>query len=138
MSTSRRCAAATRTLDVGRADLGAGGETLAADHLAVDGLEVVARNWRLAAGEVRGELDLVALDHREGRVVVCEVKTRRSSRFGSPLDAVTPRKQAAVRRLSLALLREAELPYARVRFDVIGLRVTRGAPTRLEHLWGAF
>lgn len=115
------------------------GEDLAVAHLADDdGLEVVARNWRLTDGEVRGELDVVALDHARGTVVVAEVKTRRSDRHGGPLVAVTPRKQARIRSLTGLLLREAGLPYRRVRLDVVGVWLPPGGPARLEHLEGAF
>jgi putative endonuclease len=114
-------------LPAGRGSLGALGEELAARHLRVDDrLEVVARNWRLARGELRGELDLVALDHARGCVVVCEVKTRRDAeRFGGALAAVPPRKQAKVRALTAAFLREAALPYGRVRLDVVAVDLGR-------------
>lgn len=102
---------------------GALGEELAARHLdADDGLRVVTRNWRLTSGELRGELDLVALDERRGQVVVCEVKTRRdAARFGGAVSAVSPRKRAQVRRLTAAFLREASLGFQRVRLDVIAI-----------------
>jgi putative endonuclease len=103
------------------------GEDLAARHLvADDGLEVVARNWRLAAGELRGELDVVALDHARACVVVCEVKTRRdAARFGGALAAVPVRKRAKVRALAGAFLREARLPYGRIRLDVVAVDLGR-------------
>lgn len=120
-----------------RTSLGARGEELAAAHLSDAGLDVVARNWRLATGEVRGELDIVALDHDDGIVVVCEVKTRRGDRFGGPLLAVTPTKQAKIRALTVGLLTSADLPYRTVRFDVVGIRF-RGSRPDIEHLAGAF
>jgi putative endonuclease len=114
-------------LPTGRGSLGTLGEELAARHLRVDdGLEVIARNWRLARGELRGELDLVALDHARGCVVVCEVKTRRDAeRFGGALAAVPPRKRAKVRALTAAFLREAALPYGRIRLDVVAVDLGR-------------
>lgn len=122
-----------------REPLGALGERLAAAHLtADDGLEVVQRNWTRRSGEVRGELDLVALDHGARTVVVAEVKTRRSRRHGGPLLAVTHRKQAKVRSLTAGLLRELSLPYRRVRFDVVGLLLPTHGDGRLEHVLGAF
>jgi putative endonuclease len=103
------------------------GEELAARHLRRDDrLEFVARNWRLAAGELRGELDIVALDPAAGTVVVCEVKTRRDAeRFGGALAAVPPRKRAKVRSLTAAFLRDAALPYRRVRLDVVAIDLGR-------------
>jgi putative endonuclease len=131
-----------RTLDrnlVARAVLppGALGEQLAAHHLAADdGLTIVARNWRLAAGELRGELDLVAVDDSNGTVVVCEVKTRRdAARFDGALAAVSLRKASKVRQLTAALLREARLPYPRARLDVVAVDLGR-APV-LQHVVAA-
>ncbi len=119
--------------------LGPEGERLAVAHMSGDdGLEVVLRNWRLRTGEVRGELDVVALDHAARTVVVAEVKARRSDRHGGPLAAVTPRKQAKIRSLTAAMLREVDLPYRRVRFDVIGVWLPGAGGGRLEHLQGVF
>ena len=116
---------------------GALGEDLACQYLDARGLEVVARNWRLAAGELRGELDVVALDHDARLVVVVEVKTRRGDGFGGPLAAMTPRKQAKIRRLAIAFLVEADLPYRQVRFDVVAVRLDHSPPT-VEHVVEAF
>lgn len=122
-----------------RGPLGPLGERLAAAHLTVaDGLEVACRNWARRSGPVRGELDLVLLDHSTRSVVVAEVKARRSQRHGGPLLAVTDRKQAKVRALTSALLHEAALPYRRVRFDVVGLLLPSQGEGRLQHLLGAF
>lgn len=116
---------------------GAVGEDLAARHLAGQGLEVVARNWRIARGDLRGELDLVALDHDARTVVVVEVKTRRGDGFGGALAAVTPRKQARIRRLAVAFLLDARLPYRQVRLDVVAVRLDHDPPT-IDHVAGAF
>jgi putative endonuclease len=106
--------------------LGRLGEDLAADHLVADGCQLVARNWRLTAGELRGELDLIAVDPAGGSVVVCEVKARRdAARFGGALAAVPPRKAARIRALTAAFLRDARLPYPRVRLDVVAVDVGR-------------
>lgn len=99
------------------------GETLACEHLRNLGLEVVARNWRISDGGLRGELDVVALDHANGLVVFVEVKTRRGSGFGGPLAAVDHRKADRVRRLAMAFMAQAHLPYREVRFDVVGVRL---------------
>jgi putative endonuclease len=119
--------------------LGLVGERLAVAHLVDDdGLDVRERNWRVRTGEVRGELDVVALDHVARLVVIVEVKARRSDAQGGPLAAVTPRKQQRIRALTGRLLAESELPYRRVRFDVVGLWLPRGHAGRLEHIQGAF
>lgn len=114
----------------GRRELGDYGERLAARYLAERGLTVLERNWRCA----HGELDLVA---REGDCLVfCEVKTRRSQRFGAPVEAVTPRKAARLRRLAAAWLREHDERGERIRIDVIGILRPAQGPARLRHLVG--
>jgi putative endonuclease len=120
-----------------RRQLGDLGEAMAAAHLEADGLQIVARNWRLAAGELRGELDLIAVDRGAGLIVVCEVKTRRNAhRFDGALVAVHRRKQAKIRALTGAFLREARLGLPRTRFDVIGIDL--GDRPELRHVAGAF
>ena len=125
--------------DVGceAAGTGAVGEELAARHLATDdGLSVLARNWRLTAGPLRGELDLVAVDAAAGLVVICEVKTRRDARrFGGAVSAVSPAKRAQVRRLAAAFLRDASLGYPRVRLDLVAIDL--GSAPSLTHLQAA-
>ncbi len=137
MDATHRTRLAGTDLASGARRLGAVGEELAARHLVDDdGLRLIARNWRIAAGELRGELDLVALDEPAGTVVVCEVKARRdAARFGGALSAVSPRKRAKVRALAAAFLREADLPYRRVRLDVVA--VDLGRDPVLHHVLGA-
>jgi len=111
--------------------LGRFGEDVAARYLSELGMRVVERNWRCDLGE----LDIVAIEG--STLVVCEVKTRRTDQFGSPVEAVTSRKAARLRRLAGRWL--AEHPHARpveVRIDVIGvLRPARGA-TLVDHRRG--
>jgi putative endonuclease len=92
---------------------GAAGEVAAAAWYLARGYTVLARNWRCR----EGELDLVLCRGRE--VVVCEVKARGSTRFGTPAEAVTRTKQLRIRRLAARWLREAApFPARSVRFDV--------------------
>lgn len=120
----------------GAAGLGRLGEELAAGHLvADDGLVIVARNWRVRTGEVRGELDIVAVDESTATVVICEVKARRDAeRFGGAVTALSSRQGARIRALTGAFLREAALPFGRVRLDLVAIDVGR-RPT-LTHLEG--
>lgn len=80
---------------------------------AARGYEIVDRNWR--AGRI-GEIDLVAA--RADSIVFCEVKTRTSSRFGSPAEAVTPDKQRRIRRLAALWLAQGRGRGCIIRFDV--------------------
>jgi putative endonuclease len=122
--------AATRPSTDRRLRLGRAGETLAAARLEATGLRVVARNWRCREGEV----DLVAAG--PGVLVFCEVKTRRGNGYGSPAAAVTPAKQARLRRLAAAYLAASATPPCRVRFDVVAVSWPRGAAPAVDHLEG--
>lgn len=74
---------------------------------------MVDRNWR--AGRI-GEVDVVAA--RAAEIVFCEVKTRSSTRYGSPAEAVTPEKQRRIRRLAALWLAQGRGRGCTVRFDV--------------------
>nr|WP_141786576.1 YraN family protein [Ornithinicoccus hortensis] len=106
------------------------GEQVACRYLEDRGYVVVDRNWRCD----QGELDIVAL-HRD-TLVFCEVKTRRSNRYGSPVEAVVPAKAARLRRLALQWLREHDLHRREVRIDVLGVLVQRSGAAEVEHLRG--
>jgi putative endonuclease len=113
-----------------RLELGRLGETLAAALLEAAGLRVVARNWRCREGEI----DLVAAG--PGLLVFCEVKTRRGHGYGSPAAAVTPAKQARLRRLAAAYLATVPTAPRNVRFDVVAVTWPRGGPPAVDHLQG--
>ncbi|WP_270888618.1 YraN family protein [Pedococcus sp. 5OH_020] len=113
-----------------RRALGQYGERLAARYLRDCGLSILDRNWRCA----HGEIDLVARD--ADCLVFCEVKTRRSERFGAPVEAVDRRKAARLRRLAAAWLQEHEVRPGRIRIDVIGILRPPQGPAVVRHLVG--
>jgi putative endonuclease len=119
-----------------RRRLGQTGERRALEHLRRRGYELVAANHRTR----HGEIDLIVCDGRA--LVFVEVKTRRPARrTGSPLEAVSPAKQAQVRRMARAWLAEhRDRPrVAELRFDAIGVTLdATGRLLSLEHLEGCF
>ena len=106
------------------------GEDVAAAHVVARGWRVLDRNWRCRLGE----LDLVGLDGDE--LVVVEVKTRRSTAYGSPAEAVTWRKLARIRQLAAQWLAEHDVRVASVRVDVIAVLLPRSGAAQVEHLTG--
>jgi putative endonuclease len=97
-----------------RIALGRAVEERAAGWYRSHGYEVVERNWRCSDGEV----DLVVVRRRDRLVVFCEVKARRSGRFGTAAAAVGRDKQVRLRRLAARWLAEHPVRASAVRFDV--------------------
>ena len=99
-----------------RLELGRAGEKAAADLLRRRGYEVVGTGFRAR----RGELDLIC--RRGHELVVVEVKTRTSHNFGTPIEAVGPRKRQA---LMAAAAEYRALAHWRgaIRYAIVGLTV---------------
>ena len=116
-----------------RRTLGDAGEEAVARWYAAAGYEVVDRNWRCR----EGELDLVLA--RDTVLVFCEVKTRRTTAFGTPAEAVTFTKQRRLRTLAMRWLDAHPERRARtLRFDVAAVLAARDAPPVIEVIEGAF
>ena len=115
-----------------RTRLGERGEDAAAAYLERAGMTIVERNWRASAGEV----DIVAIDGET--VVLCEVKTRRSTTKGTPEEAVTPAKQRRYAKLAASYMQYAGIGAANIRFDVISLLVIAPDRALLRHHRAAF
>ena len=111
-----------------RQELGRHGEDVAAALFEGAGMTVLARNWRCA----QGEIDIVAVDG--DCLVVCEVKTRRTSAAGTPAEAVTPAKLGRLRRLTGAWLASQPRRFRDVRIDVVAVECLPGGAPRVRHL----
>lgn len=94
---------------------------------------ILERNWRCAHGEV----DLIA---RDGETVVfVEVKTRTSTAFGHPLEAITPAKLARLRRLAGEWCRARAAERASsvaIRIDALSVLAPHDAPATVDHVAG--
>jgi putative endonuclease len=109
------------------------GERAADRYLRRKRYKIVARRslWR------RGELDLVAVDGQT--VVFVEVKTRGSTQYGSPEEAVTLEKQRRITRAALLYLRTHGLLECPARFDVVAvLWKNSDRRPKIEHFQDAF
>ncbi len=109
------------------------GEDWAARYLQRNGYRIVERNLRARIGEI----DLIA---QEGRTLCfVEVKTRSSTRFGWPEEAVTPGKRQKIIRLAQWYMRRHPAqPGTAIRFDVLSILSTEGDPGRIRLIKGAF
>jgi putative endonuclease len=111
--------------------LGAYGERVAAAHLVAAGMFILERNWRCDIGEI----DIVARDG--DTLVVCEVKTRQGTDYGSPLEKVTSAKAARLRRLAARWMAARQVHPHHVRIDIVGVVRSRRGPAQIEHVRGA-
>src|SRR5690242_15643451 len=98
-------------------DHGCIGEDLAHRHLRSQGCTVVARNYRTPSGS--GEIDIVAWQGET--LVFVEVKTRLNVEFGAPEGAVDAEKRERVLRAAQDYARRANVPWEKVRFDIVSV-----------------
>jgi putative endonuclease len=111
--------------------LGRRGEDLAHRYLRKQGFVIVARNYRLSAGD--GEADLIAWER--DTLVFVEVKSRKSDEHGPPERAIDDRKRQHMKRIAREYTRKTETPWEQVRFDLVTIVFTN--PPRIELLRGA-
>ncbi|MCA1795931.1 MAG: YraN family protein [Geobacteraceae bacterium] len=117
-----------------RLKLGKWGEERAVRYLRQRLYRIVVTNYSNKCGEI----DIIA---RRGKVVAfVEVKTRRTTAFGSGAEAVTPRKQRQIiRTAQLYLLQNPDMSDLQPRFDIIGVLVKPGTDAcSIEHIPDAF
>jgi putative endonuclease len=115
-----------------RQRLGLDGEAQAEEFLRRAGFTILDRRFRCRAGEI----DLVALD---GEVVVfVEVKARRGVGYGTPTEAVVPRKQRRLAWAALTWLARMGRLESRSRFDVVEVLAPAGRASLVRHVEDAF
>jgi putative endonuclease len=113
--------------------IGDAAEDRALAHLQRQGLALVERNYRVARGPRArgGEIDLILRD-RDGTLVFCEVRARRSSAQGGAGASISAAKQRSlVFAAQHYLVRLPKLPACR--FDVVAID-----GDQVEWLPGAF
>lgn len=107
--------------------LGAAGEAAAARYLEREGYTVVARNFHARGGEA----DLVVT--KGGLVHAVEVKSRSGRSFGTPAEAVTPKKARRVIRAGRAYCRAKGISLAKLRCDVLAVEATPDGKLTVRH-----
>jgi putative endonuclease len=110
--------------------LGRDGEEAAVHYLEGCGFRILDRNWRCADGEI----DIVAVERHW--LVVCEVKTRSGTRYGTPLEAVGRAKVRRLRRLAAGWLNAHGVRFEQIRIDVVGLLYEGSGGFTIEHIRG--
>ena len=93
--------------------LGKTGEEIATQYLIENGYKLIIRNFRC----IQGEIDIIAKDKDE--IVFIEVKTRKNTNYGTPVDAVDKRKQKHILNACKYYIYINKLEKRKIRFDVI-------------------
>ena len=107
---------------ISRVAQGTAAEDLALRYLEARGLSLVTRNFRCRTGE----LDLIMRDGEH--LVFVEVRSRRSTRYGTPAESVTRTKQQRLLRAA-ALLSATPAPRPALPFRRGGDSSSRGRTT---------
>ena len=111
-------------------EIGKRGEALALDFLKERGYKIEVINWRYKKAEV----DIMAW--KDDVFVVAEVKTRTSTEFEHPKEAVAIGKQKHIIRAADAYIQENGIENE-CRFDVVSVLI-KGNNIDIEHIIDAF
>ena len=96
-------------------EIGAEGEDRATTSLKKQGYRIIEKNFRSPFGE----LDIIA--EEGGYLVFVEVKNRKSSSFGTALQAINNTKKKHMIKTAMFYMKTHRCFNRRVRFDVVGI-----------------
>lgn len=111
-------------------DLGKKGEQAAADFLQQKGYKIIEKNW----GYEKYEIDIIA--RNDEYIVFAEVKTRASSIWGNPEEAISKTKIKRIVESADFYIKENDIDLI-PRFDVLAI-VWNGREFNIEHFDDAF
>lgn len=111
-------------------ELGIEGERIATEYLRQVGYKVIETNWRFN----KKEIDIIA--QKRGQVIMVEVKSRSTGKYGKPEEAVTPSKQKFLIEAADAYMQALSYE-ASIRFDVIAI-VLNEKQAEIKHIEEAF
>lgn len=104
------------------------GENEATKYLIKKGYKIIAKNFLCKFGE----LDIIAKDKNE--ICIIEVKTRTSSLYGQPAEAVNNIKKKHLMRTAQYYLIKNKLENEFIRFDVIEVFLNNDNSFRINHI----
>ena len=101
---------------------GAEGEAIAQNIYIKRGFKILEQNFFNRKGKSLGEVDFIAARDKDIRFV--EVKTRASSRFGDPAEAITFQKKARLSRaIRFFLFKMPEYHSYKLHLDVVTIQI---------------
>lgn len=106
------------------------GEIIAENYLIQKGYKIIETNHKNKIGEI----DIIAKD--KDYLVFVEVKTKMSSKFGDPLEAIDIRKQNKIRQTAEAYLMKTKQFNVPCRFDAVA--IIGDGVDQIRHIVNAF
>ena len=106
----------------GRKELGQAGEKMAEVFLQKQGYRILERNYQTPYGEI----DLIAREARE--LVFIEVRTRRGTDFGTPIESLTRNKISHWGKSASSYLQKSGEFDQPIRFDFVGVDLSEKTP----------
>ncbi len=106
---------------------GSAAEDLAADFLSSKGYEIIERNYSTRFGEI----DIIAKDKET--LVIVEVRSRSSGKFGYPEETVSKSKIKKIIRTTYQYIQQKNPSFKEVRFDIISI-----LHNNISHIKNAF
>ena len=115
-----------------RLSLGERGETAACRFLEAQGYKILEKNYKCKLGEI----DVIT--RRQGRLAFVEIKTRTSTQFGTPQEAVNLQKQEKIFKVAQWYLKEKKILKSPIAFDVVAILWKEGQTPEMRLIADAF
>ncbi|MCS7228012.1 MAG: YraN family protein [Endomicrobia bacterium] len=105
-------------------------ETLAIKYLKSCKYKILEKNFKTKFGEI----DIIAYDKKDNSIVFVEVRYRKNSNYGTPLETVKLYKQKRIAKSAVVYIKSLSKKNLNYRFDIISI-IDNG---KIEHLKNAF
>ena len=96
------------------------------------GYEILEKNYKCKLGEI----DVIA--RRHGRLTFVEIKTRTSTQFGTPQEAVNLQKQEKIFKVAEWYIKEKKFSKTPIAFDVVAILWKEGQTPGIRLIADAF
>lgn len=114
-------------------EIGTHGETIAKNFLITNGYKILDMNHR----NKYGEIDIIC--KLNSIIIFCEIKSRYTNSFGSPIESITYHKQKQIIKLSQIYIINNKLLNYDIRYDIIEVIFNNiNASYTLNHVKDAF
>ena len=100
-----------------RISLGNQGEQKVSEWLISKGYTIIGRNVRYRTAEI----DLIARHPRSNAISFIEVRTRQNASLGHPLETISAKKQANIRKAAELFLLQKKISNVAIQFDVASI-----------------